>query len=55
LTPSVHHAQCVHDDEIGANDLWIAAAALAYGMPVVTRNLEHYRRVPDLQVEAYRR
>jgi predicted nucleic acid-binding protein len=40
---------------IGANDLWIAAAALAYGMPVVTRNVEHYRRVPDLQVEAYRR
>lgn len=40
---------------IGANDLWIAATALAYGMPVVTRNLEHYRRVPDLQVEAYRR
>ena len=38
---------------IGANDLWIAATALAYGMPVVTRDVEHYRRVPDLQVEAY--
>ena len=39
---------------IGANDIWIAATALAYRMPVVTRNVEHYRRVPDLQVESYR-
>jgi len=39
---------------IGANDLWIAATGLAYRMPIVTRNVEHYRRVPDLQVAAYR-
>jgi predicted nucleic acid-binding protein len=39
---------------IGANDLWIAATSLAYRMPVVTRNAEHYSRVPDLQVETYR-
>jgi tRNA(fMet)-specific endonuclease VapC len=38
---------------IGGNDLWIAATALAYRMPVVTRNVEHYRRVPGLEVEAY--
>jgi tRNA(fMet)-specific endonuclease VapC len=38
---------------IGGNDLWIAATGLAYGMPVVTRNAEHYRRVPGLVVEAY--
>ena len=38
---------------IGSNDLWIAATALAYRMPVVTRNTEHYRRVPDLQVAQY--
>ncbi|HUF48270.1 MAG TPA: type II toxin-antitoxin system VapC family toxin [Vicinamibacterales bacterium] len=38
---------------IGGNDLWIAATALAYGMPVVTRNAEHYRRVPGLEVEGY--
>ena len=29
---------------IGGNDLWIGAAGLAYGMPVVTRNPEHFRR-----------
>ena len=38
---------------IGANDLWIAATALAYRMPVVTQNVEHYRRVPGLEVEEY--
>jgi predicted nucleic acid-binding protein len=38
---------------IGSNDLWIAATALAYGMPVVTHNVEHYRRVPGLEVMAY--
>ena len=39
---------------IGTNDLWIAATGLAYRVPVVTRNVEHYRRVPDLEVLAYR-
>ena len=38
---------------IAANDLWIAAAALAYGMPVVTRNASHYERVPGLEVVTY--
>ena len=38
---------------IGSNDLWIAATALAYKMPVVTRNAEHFRRVPGLDVETY--
>ena len=39
---------------IGSNDLWIAATALAYGMPVVTANENHYRRVPGLRVLSYR-
>lgn len=38
---------------IGANDLWIAAAGLAYEVPVVTRNARHYERVPGLRVESY--
>ncbi len=38
---------------IGANDLWIAATGLAYDMPVVTRNLDHFRRVPGLEAEGY--
>lgn len=38
---------------IDRNDLWIAATGLAYEMPVVTRNVEHFRRVPGLDVEAY--
>jgi tRNA(fMet)-specific endonuclease VapC len=39
---------------IGGNDLWIAAAALAYRMPVVTGNVDHYRRVPGLLVESHK-
>jgi len=38
---------------IGANDLWIAAVALAHSMPLVTRNVDHFSRVPHLQVIAY--
>ena len=39
---------------IGTNDLWIAATALANGMAVVTANLDHYRRIPELEVLSYR-
>ncbi len=38
---------------IGGNDLWIAAISLAHGMPLVTRNLDHFKRVPGLQVIPY--
>jgi predicted nucleic acid-binding protein len=38
---------------IGANDLWIAATALEAGMPLVTRNQGHFRRVPELEVLGY--
>ncbi|MFH0909173.1 MAG: type II toxin-antitoxin system VapC family toxin [bacterium] len=40
---------------IGPNDLWIAACALAHGLPVVTRNVEEFRRVPNLSVIDYRK
>jgi tRNA(fMet)-specific endonuclease VapC len=38
---------------IGGNDLWIAATALAHGMPLVTRNPAHFARVPQLEVLSY--
>ena len=38
---------------IDANDLWIAATALAFEMPVVTRNERHFARVPGLDVIGY--
>lgn len=38
---------------IGANDLWIAAAALANAMPLVTNNSEHFGRIPGLLVMGY--
>jgi len=39
---------------IGANDLWIAATALAYDAPLVTSDRRHYARVPGLTLRAYR-
>ena len=38
---------------IDANDLWIAATALAFQMPLVTRNERHFARVPELDVLGY--
>ncbi len=38
---------------IGDNDLWVAATALERELPLVTRNLRHYERVPDLRIVSY--
>ncbi len=38
---------------IGTNDLWIAATALANDMPLVTKNAEHFRRVPGIEIADY--
>jgi tRNA(fMet)-specific endonuclease VapC len=38
---------------IGANDLWIAAAALRHNEPLVTRNARDFQRVPGLQILTY--
>lgn len=43
----------VSNQLIGTNDLWIAAAALAAGLPLVTANTAHFTRVPGLQVMGY--
>lgn len=42
-----------HGQLIGANDLWIAATASTYEIPVVTANEKHYRRVPGISVLSY--
>ena len=38
---------------IDAKDLWIAATALAFEMPLVTRNEKYFARVPELDVIGY--
>jgi tRNA(fMet)-specific endonuclease VapC len=39
---------------IGANDMLIAATALAADLTLVTRNLEEFKRVPGLMVDDWR-
>ena len=38
---------------IGPNDLWIAATALAHGLPVLTRNTKEFSRIKSLQLVDY--
>ncbi len=38
---------------IGDHDLWIAALALQHGHAVVSRNEEHFQRVPGLSFLSY--
>ncbi len=38
---------------IGDNDVWIAATALAYDLPLVSRNTRHFSRVPGLTLAEY--
>ncbi len=38
---------------IGPHDLWIASAVLRVDLPLLTRNVAEFRRVPGLRVEVY--
>ncbi len=35
------------------NDLWIAACAMQHAMPVVTRNVHEFSRIPGLRLVTY--
>jgi len=39
--------------EIGEGDAIIAATALVHEKPVLTRNVDHYNRVEELDIESY--
>jgi tRNA(fMet)-specific endonuclease VapC len=45
-----HHLE-THGQIIGANDLLIAATALAHGLTLITHNSGEFARVPGLQWE----
>ena len=53
-----HYAVCTRllrskNQLIGTNDHWIAAAALAHSLPLVTNNSAHFSRIPGLSVVGY--
>jgi tRNA(fMet)-specific endonuclease VapC len=50
---AIHRALRKQGALIGANDLWIAATALANDIPLVTRNTSEFGRVPNLDVNGY--
>ena len=39
---------------IGTNDLWIGASSLRFRLPILTANVDHFRRIDGLEVLAYR-
>lgn len=39
---------------IGTNDLWIAAASVRHGIPLVTADTQEFARVEGLEVLGYR-
>ena len=43
----------MHNQLIGANDHWIAAAALEHSLPLVTNNSDHFKRIAGLEVVDY--
>lgn len=51
-TISAGRLQASMDFEMGENDLWIAATALRFGWPLVTRD-KAFARVPGLKVIGY--
>ena len=50
------HAARIHADlvalnrEIGVKDVFIAATSMVNELPILTYNIEHFQRVPELQV-----
>ena len=41
------HVKRAFRDQVGENDMWIAATALAHELPVVTNNLTHFGPMSD--------
>ncbi|NJM39991.1 MAG: type II toxin-antitoxin system VapC family toxin [Anaerolineae bacterium] len=52
LAAAIHRDLIQRNAEIGPKDVMIAASCLANGLPLLTANARHFRRVPQLQVIA---
>ncbi|MFT4640056.1 MAG: putative nucleic acid-binding protein [Verrucomicrobiales bacterium] len=40
-------------ENIGSNDTWIAATAVSHGYALLTRNVNHFRRIAELTLSEY--
>ena len=47
---SLHASLVQANQDIGVKDVFIAATCLVHDIPVLTSNVRHFSRVPDLQV-----
>jgi tRNA(fMet)-specific endonuclease VapC len=50
IAAQINASLTVLNQRIGINDTWIAAIAKQHGLAVVTTNVQHFQRVPELQV-----
>ncbi len=50
ISAEIHASLVRQGSQIGINDAHIAATALNYGFKLVTRNREHFGRIPDLEI-----
>lgn len=51
---SMVHAALVKDgNQIGINDIYIAATAINYRLRLITRNIKHFKSIKDLEIQEY--
>lgn len=47
---SLHSTLIAQNKDIGIRDVFIASTALVQGLPLLTLNIKHFERVPDLSL-----
>ena len=53
VSSRIHADLAAAGNQIGINDIYIAATAVHYGLSLVSRNVRHFKRIPKLKLENY--